>query len=197
MQTDEGRAQLLEAAERLFYGRGIRGVGMDDVRDASGLSLKRVYGYYPSKDRLVEAVLEHRDRRWRSALAAHVAAVEDPVDRILAVFDWLERWFSEPDFRGCAWINAAGEMGGTSPGIARQAREHKRAVADHLAGLVCDAGLPPGLADHLMLLAEGAMSLAAIEGDPGVARRAAAAARLLVEVSAPPDGTDPRPPGGP
>ena len=190
MQTDEGRGQLLQAAERLFYERGIRGVGMDEVRDASGLSLKRVYGYYPSKDRLVEAVLEARDRRWRGALAAHVAAVEDPVDRILAVFDWLGRWFAEPGFRGCAWINAAGEMGGTSPDIARLAQEHKRAVAEYLAGLVAEAGLPAALADHLMLLAEGAMSLAAIEGDAGAASRAAAAARVLLTAAGatPPEG---------
>jgi len=183
VQTDEGRVQLLEAAERLFYERGIRGVGMDEVRSASGLSLKRVYAYYPSKDRLVEAVLERRDRRWRGALAAHVEQAGDPVGRILAVFDWLGRWFSEPGFRGCAWINAAGELGGTSPVIARLAREHKRAVAAYLADLVAAAGLPPSLADHLMLLAEGAMSLAAIEGDPEAAHHAAAAARVLLEAA--------------
>lgn len=184
MQTDEGRARLLEAAERLFYERGIRGVGMDDVRGASGLSLKRLYAYYPSKERLVEAVLEGRDRRWRGSLAAYVERVEDPADRILAVFEWLERWFREPGFRGCAWINAAGEMGGTSPDIARQAREHKRAVAGYLATLVESAGLAGELADHLMLLAEGAMSLAAIEGDPDAARRAAGAARVLLQAAA-------------
>ena len=37
-----------------------------------------------------------------------------------------------------------------------------------------------------MLGAEGAMSLAAIEGDPGVALRAASAARVLLAAAGPP-----------
>jgi hypothetical protein len=32
----------------------------------------------------------------------------DPRQRIIAVFDWLQAWFSEPGFRGCAWINGYG-----------------------------------------------------------------------------------------
>jgi AcrR family transcriptional regulator len=41
---DEGpaRTRLLDAAEDLFYTRGIQSVGMDEIRDASGVSLKRL-----------------------------------------------------------------------------------------------------------------------------------------------------------
>jgi AcrR family transcriptional regulator len=177
---DEGRTRLLDAAERLFYARGIRAVGMDELCAESGLSLRRVYGYHPSKERLVEAFLERRDRRWRAALAEHVEAVEDPGDRVLAVFGWLERWFAEPGFRGCAWINAAGEMGGTSPVVTRLARAHTDAVRAYLGDLAAGAGLTPAAADHLMLLVEGAMSLAGIRGDPEPARQAARAARALL-----------------
>lgn len=174
-------ARLLDAAEELFYRRGVQAVGMDEIRAASGVPLKRLYQLYPSKERLVLAYLERRDTRWRGRLAAHVAGVEGPPEaRILAVFDWLGQWFAEPTFRGCAWINSFGELGGTSEAIAEQARSHKAAVRAQLAALVRAAGLPERLTDPLYLLMEGAMVTAAILDGPAAAAPARAAAATLI-----------------
>ncbi|MET9405139.1 TetR/AcrR family transcriptional regulator [Streptomyces sp. NPDC002935] len=173
--------QALDAAERLFYGRGIQAVGMDDIRGASGVSLKRLYQLFPAKEQLVEAYLERRDAQWRARLAEHVDGQREPERRILAVFDWLGLWFAEPDFRGCAWINSYGELGATSERVAAQVRAHKAAFRAYLAGLVSTAGLPPALGDHLFLLAEGAMVTAGITQSTEPAEQARAAARLLLD----------------
>src|SRR5687767_827251 len=53
--------QVVAAADRLFYERGIRTVGMDDIRDASGVSLKRLYRLFPAKEELAEEVLRRRE----------------------------------------------------------------------------------------------------------------------------------------
>ncbi|MGW3284943.1 TetR/AcrR family transcriptional regulator [Streptomyces sp. NPDC001002] len=180
MDSAVAREQALDAAEELFYGRGIQSVGMDDVRGASGLSLKRLYGLFPAKEQLVEAYLERRDVRWRGRLAAFVAEREDPEERVLAVFDWLEGWFGEDGFRGCAWINSYGELGATSARVTAQVRSHKREFRNYLAGLVADAGLPEALAGQLFLLAEGAMVSAGIQRSTEPAREAREAARLLL-----------------
>ncbi|HEX4364071.1 MAG TPA: TetR/AcrR family transcriptional regulator [Solirubrobacteraceae bacterium] len=174
------RARLLDAAEQLFYGRGIQAVGMDDVRSAAGLSLKRLYQLYPSKAALVQAYLDRRDVRWRGRLAEYVDVYEDPSERMLAVFDWLALWFNEPDFRGCAWINAFGELGTISLAVARQARDHKLAFRDYLRVLAADAGLDSERADQLWLLAEGAMVSAGILASPGLAQTAKSAAGQLL-----------------
>ncbi|MGD9695912.1 MAG: TetR/AcrR family transcriptional regulator [Thermoleophilia bacterium] len=192
MDDDRARSGILDAAEELYYGRGIRAVGMDELRARAGVSLKLLYRLYPSKEELVVAVLDRRDRAWRGRLAAHVAGASDPRERLLAVFDWLGLWFAEPGFRGCAWINSYGEMGATSPAIAARARDHKSRFRADLGGWVADAGLPPGLAEELLLLAEGAMVTAAIFGTPEPAARArAAAARLIDYESAQPGRTSP------
>ncbi|WP_327319894.1 TetR/AcrR family transcriptional regulator [Streptomyces sp. NBC_01235] len=180
MDSATAREQALDAAETLFYGRGVQSVGMDDVRAASRVSLKRLYQLFPAKEQLVEAYLERRDVCWRGRLAESVARQEDPRERILAVFDWLEGWFGEPDFRGCAWINAYGELGATSERVAHQVRAHKRAFRDYLGALVADAGLPPALTGPLFLLAEGAMVTAGINGGTAPAAEAREAARLLL-----------------
>ncbi|MBK6010014.1 TetR/AcrR family transcriptional regulator [Streptomyces sp. MBT53] len=180
MDSAVAREQALDAAEKLFYGRGIQAVGMDAVRTASGLSLKRLYQLFPAKDQLVEAYLERRDLRWRARLAEHVERHDDPRERIPAVFDWLEGWFGESDFRGCAWINSYGELGATSERVVAQVRAHKREFRDYLAALVADAGLPAVLTGQVFLLAEGAMVTAGITGSAEPAAEAREAVRSLL-----------------
>jgi AcrR family transcriptional regulator len=180
MDSAAARDRVLDAAERLFYARGVQRVGMDELRAASGVSLKRLYQLFPAKEQLVAAWLERRDERWRGRLAAYVSRRRDPRERIPAVFDWLEEWFGEEGFRGCAWINAHGELGAVSPLVAAQVRAHKEAFRDRLAALVEEAGLPAALTGPLFLLAEGAMVSAGVTGSARPAAEAREAARTLV-----------------
>ncbi|UZJ30315.1 TetR/AcrR family transcriptional regulator [Streptomyces endophytica] len=189
--------RILDAAEGLFYGRGIQAVGMDELRAAAGVSLKRLYQCFPAKRDLVEAYLRRRDARWRAALAEYVdARAGGPEGRVPAVFDWLAEWFAEPDFRGCAFLNSFGELGATSQEVARAAREHKRALVSYLDGLVSDL---PGefpvrqrslLAGQLALLVDGAISAAAVAGEAAAARQARAAAEVLLAAARSEGGSD-------
>lgn len=58
----------LAAADRLFYAKGIQAVGMDELRTASGISLKRLYKLFPCKDAIVEQFLLARHRTWAGRL---------------------------------------------------------------------------------------------------------------------------------
>ncbi|MFH8409879.1 TetR/AcrR family transcriptional regulator [Streptomyces sp. NPDC018019] len=183
MELGEARVRLLDAAGELFYARGVQAVGMDEIRAASGVSLKRLYQAFPSKHELVEAYLRHRDEHWRAALAEYVDVhAATPEDAPAAVFDWLHTWFTGPGFRGCAFINAFGELGAVSENVARAARDHKEAVHAYLTGLVrkLPADDPVTLAGQLALLLDGAITTATIGGDPDAALRAREAAVTLV-----------------
>jgi AcrR family transcriptional regulator len=180
-------ARVLSAADALFYQHGVQAVGMDRIRDASGVSLKRIYQCFPSKGALVEAYLRRRDRWARTALEEHVARHVGSDERLLAVFDWLHDWFDGPDFHGCAFINAFGELGADSQGVVDAVREHKAAVHQYLRDLAHETGAvePESLAAQLVLLLDGAMSTASITGSPTPARQARAAARTLLTGAAP------------
>ncbi|MEV0718503.1 TetR/AcrR family transcriptional regulator [Asanoa sp. NPDC050611] len=181
MDHTAAEVRLLDAADELFYERGIQAIGMDAIRQRSGVSLKRTYQLFPSKEHLVEAVLRRRDAAVRAEISAYTSARATPNERVLAVFDYLYDWFSQPDFRGCAFINSFAELGGASANVAEIVRAHKQAVADHLAALVAAADRPAPLAAQLLVLANGAMVTAAIVGSPEPARDARAAAQLLLE----------------
>lgn len=183
IDDSEARRSIVEAADRLFYARGVNSIGMDAVRAESGFALKRIYKLFPSKEDLVVAVLEHRSQRWDAGVAATVATASDPADRLLAVFDFLGAWFREDDFRGCAFINAYGELAAGSSRVAQAVRRQKESFNRYVEDLVGQVGGTPELAAQLALLAEGAQTSAAISGSPSAAEAAREAARILIDAS--------------
>lgn len=182
---DDTTAQeaVVRAADELFYTRGVQAVGMDAVRTAAGVSLKRIYSLFASKDELIVAVLRHRTTVWDEGLAAASERTTTARERILAIFDFLDAWFREPDFRGCAFINAHSELGPGSTAVANTVRDQKRTFQEYVARLVADVGAPPTLAPQLAILAEGAQTTAAIAGTPDAALQARSAAETLLDAA--------------
>jgi AcrR family transcriptional regulator len=180
MDQETAHTLVLDAADRLFYERGIRAVGMDQVRDESGVSLKRLYNMFPAKEQLAEAVLRRRDLAFQRALAQHLASQPDPRTRLLDVFDFLHDWFAEPDFRGCPFINAYGEMSTVSERVTSAVTDQKQAFAALLADLADQAGASPAVAEQLFILANGAMVAAAVLHTPEPARQARRVAEIVL-----------------
>ncbi|QUX27437.1 TetR/AcrR family transcriptional regulator [Nocardiopsis akebiae] len=183
MDNEEYRQQIVAAADRLYYTRGFSSVGMDQLRDAAGVSLRRLYQLFPSKDDIVMAVLRRRRRIWAEGLDEHVNAAGTPREKLLAVYAFLSDWFCEEDFRGCGFINAFAELGAVNSDVADIAREHKLSFQRYLGELVERIGVDPSLAAQLALLAEGAQTTAAITGQAEAADRAREAAEVLIDAA--------------
>ncbi len=133
--ADAQRA-ILDAADGLFYRRGIGGVAMSDVRDRSATSMRRLYTLYPSKHDLVTGWLQDRHDRWMrwftGAVDRHVAAGSDG---LMATLDALEEWVTGPDYRGCAFINSIAEAAEITDGHRAVIAAHKRDLIEHLTTL--------------------------------------------------------------
>jgi AcrR family transcriptional regulator len=173
--------RILETADRLFYGQGIRAVGVDTIAAAVGISKRTLYNYFPSKDDLIVAYLS---RRLRPAKASDLP----PAEQILGDFDRLERSFADGGFRGCPFVNAVAELkepGHAANAIARSFKEQRRYwFRDLLRRL--PVGDPDSLSMQLMLLVDGAIAAAVVRGDPKVARAAREAARVLLAAAVTP-----------
>jgi AcrR family transcriptional regulator len=164
--------KILAAADELFNGQGIRAVGVDGIAAHAGISKRTLYNYYPSKDVLVMAYLT---RRYYPVKPSD----RPPLDQILHVFDWLERWFAGTDFRGCPFVNAVAELGTAASKIAQDFKEQRRLWFREMLQRL-DAKDADALATQLSLLVEGAIATALVRGDPTVARPAKAAAQVLL-----------------
>ncbi|GAC1385051.1 MAG: TetR/AcrR family transcriptional regulator [Pseudarthrobacter sp.] len=181
------RAMIVAAVGPLFYARGFTAVGMAEVRTVTGVSLKRLYWLFPSKEDLIVEVLHSWRDAWEANLRAQVESTQVPRERLLAVFDLLAAWFTSEGFRGCAFINSFGELGGISARISAIVRGQKEEFQEYLGRVAADAGAPDMLAAQLAILAEGALTTAAIAGSPAPARQARAAAETLIDAALTPE----------
>lgn len=168
------RARILDTASRVFYERGTLAVGVNELAEAAGVSKVTLYRHFDSKDALVAAFLRRRSDRVSAWLRAAADAASGP-DKVLALFDALGEWFAEPAFRGCALVNGAIE----ARGIRSEAREiARRHLERHLELLEQLAG--EELARQLLVLVEGATTVAFVRGDPNAAQDAKAVAAVLL-----------------
>jgi len=176
------RERLLQAATELFYAEGVQSVGIDRVIERAGVAKASLYSTFGSKEELIRAYLEHRHEvilgRLRTAVAA---AGEDPVQRILAVFDAQAQLFYRPTFHGCAFTMAAAEAppGG---GIDLAAESYRADIRGLFAELSAQAGAPDPalLASQLQMLYDGASLAVKMDHDPDIAGPERAAAAALV-----------------
>jgi AcrR family transcriptional regulator len=179
------RERLLAAAEELFYEEGVHTVGIDRVIERAGVAKATLYSVFGSKDELVRAYLEQHNATWHGRLIDRVTArYAGPRERLLGVFDVLGERFTEPDFRGCAFVNASAEA---RPGsLVEHASDVARAwVVDLFADLARQAGVaePGPLARQLAMLYHGASLSARMDRDLTAAAAARAAAATLLDAA--------------
>ncbi|MFC6840740.1 TetR/AcrR family transcriptional regulator [Xanthomonas theicola] len=176
------QSALLDATERLVYAGGIHATGMDAIVNASGVARKTLYRHYSTKEALVEAALLRRDARWMRWFVAATSASDDPVERLLSCFDALRDWFGSSDFHGCAFLNAAGEIGDPGSRIRAVSHGHKRCLRDYLLELVTATGHPDSseLAEQFLILIDGAISVVLVLGGANAAGSAKHAARRFL-----------------
>jgi AcrR family transcriptional regulator len=134
LAVDDARTAVLATADALFYEHGIAAVPMADIRDQSGVSLRRLYTMFPHKSDLVTGWLEHRHESWiamfTNGIDQRLAIGEAAVD---AVFGSLTDWLVATDFRGCGFINTLAETGVVTDRHRGIIRHHKQTLIDLLA----------------------------------------------------------------
>jgi len=178
-----GARRILETASALFYDHGIRGVGVDTIAAASGVTKRTLYDRFGSKDELVACYLRARHDRWRADVVAAAEQATDPTERVLAPFDVLEAWGPSRSVRGCAFVNAYAELDDAGHAGRAVIDENKGWLREFFDGALATADVADraGLAVQLLVLHEGAMVAHAVDREPSAPRRARDAARVLID----------------
>ncbi|HEX7822079.1 MAG TPA: TetR/AcrR family transcriptional regulator [Sphingobium sp.] len=177
-------SKIFETARDLFYKRGIRAVGVDEIVCEAGVTKPSLYRAYKSKDDLVVACLEERSREDRAELDSAIAAAGPcPRDRLRAVARHFSDKIKCPEFRGCAISNVAVEMpesGHPGRAIVESCKTNLRALIGDLTRAL-DIAEPDALADGLILVIEGAMTSHHIFGSQGPALSLMSTCETLTE----------------
>jgi AcrR family transcriptional regulator len=162
---------MLSTARALFYADGVRGVGIDRIIAESGVAKATFYHHFATKDDLVCAYLEERSMAER-ALAERIRLDgTPPAAKIMALFDVIGEIGCRPDFRGCAFINAAAEYPDPAHPVRQVIAGHRRWFRELLMDLLTAAGHPDAepTAAMLAVLRDG-LVVGSDLGDPAEVR---------------------------
>jgi AcrR family transcriptional regulator len=178
------RERILDTAYELFSRHGIRAVGIDRIIADSGVAKMSLYRHFNSKEELVLAFLQERERRWTMEwlYAEASSRGDDGASRMLAIFDVFDEWFHDPDFEGCSFVNVLLEFDDKGHRIRKASTEHLATIRGLVRGFAEQAGVadPDGFSRQWHILMKGSI-VAAGYGDQLAARRAQALGRLLLE----------------
>jgi len=184
MKRAQKRAHLVETAVELFNRLGYHGAGIDRIIAEAGIAKTTLYRHFNSKEELIVAVLRRIDENQREKMREIVEREpRDPEEKILATFDFLDDWYRDEAFYGCAFISAASEYSERPGAVFQEAAMHKRLVVAYFEELARAAHIsnPQRFAEEINLLHEGATAIAHITGDAGAAFKAKEIAARLIE----------------
>ncbi len=185
VECKKGAGQrIFDTACELFYRRGIRAVGVEEIVSTAGVTKPSLYRSYASKDELVAACLEKfAEDSWTELDAALAAAGGDARSRLRAFVAHYSSKMSRPGFRGCPMSNTAVEFPEPDHSGRSLVEECKAEVRERLVGLTRQMPVrePEALADGLVLLIEGAYSTHQIFGTQGPAQALVRSADALIE----------------
>jgi AcrR family transcriptional regulator len=161
------KIRILETADVLFYGDGIRSVGIDRLISESSVTKATFYKHYGSKDRLILQYIEGRHLAEVAKLEALAEANPMPELALRAIVSAVVADIARPDFRGDAFLNAATEFAESNHPVRSVVLRHREWLTGFLAELFQDLGhrMPGDAADEFLLARDGAMT-GGYAGDP-------------------------------
>ncbi|GAA0783597.1 TetR/AcrR family transcriptional regulator [Roseibium denhamense] len=178
------RDRILDAANSLFYGEGIRAVSVDAIAEKAGLTKRTLYYHFKSKDDLIEAYLVSRDQPNLAAFQCWFEEAEgSAADKTFAIFNRVAENARHPKWKGCGFLRTVAELANMPghPAVAVGAA-HKKKFEDWLSDRFAEAGIEEAvdLARHTALLMDGAFSAMLTHRDPEYAEAAGEAAHRLI-----------------
>jgi haloalkane dehalogenase len=173
------RRKLIEAASLLLLEGGLRGVSIDRVAVAAGLTHGAVYKHFPSKEALLQAALGHAGSVFRRRLSGEGNSTDGLLD-----------WYLSADHRddvavGCAVAATAGDAAHADPAIRDAFEGELRA----LLRLFDDTPATDDSALARTALAVGGLTLARGINDQAFSDRLLAACRQFALGKDQPTGT--------
>lgn len=161
------RERLINTALDLFYCNGINSIGVNEVLKVSGVAKRTLYTHFNGKDELILAALEKRHHTFIDWLEQSLNQAHSDKDVISQLFLSLRSWFNGKEtalgqFRGCFFINTAGEFGDKSSAIFQSCTEHKHKVKQLIESKLSQKNKT--LIETIYLMHEGAITSAYMTG---------------------------------
>ncbi|MBX9710785.1 MAG: TetR/AcrR family transcriptional regulator [Xanthobacteraceae bacterium] len=184
MELESKKQAIVKQAFERFYEGGFHATGIDSVMADSGISKRTLYKYFPSKEDLIEAVLDYYGTVvTRELFDPVMKGSGSACERIVAFFDLRKAMIDKDPVRGCLGMKAAQEYVGKHKGIAGHGRNAARIVEQNFVKLCEETGFskPNELGRQLSILFQGAVLVSQVLGESSSFDLAKEAAKVLLD----------------
>lgn len=152
-QASRPRERIIETANRLFFRQGYCLTGVNQIISESGVAKASFYSHFPSKEDLAIVWLRQREESWIEQFKERTAQQPSTDQRIAAMYSMWYDQIREEGYRGCGFINMAGEFSDEESPVRAFVRDHKNRVRQLVANNVlheCRLMMKPGDFDELV-----------------------------------------------
>jgi AcrR family transcriptional regulator len=129
----ERQESILKAACGVFVRDGFHSASMKDICEAAGMSPGSLYRYYPSKEALIEALIESDRARWLAAMES-LPVTEGLLPALEALAEIGLRDLEDRGFLNL-WVETAAEAARNGR-VANRLGESYRVLQGRLAGII-------------------------------------------------------------
>lgn len=116
---------IVETASNLFYKNGYNLTGINEIIKEAGIAKATLYSHFKSKDDLCIAYLQHKNSTFLKDITAFTQKAPKGKKQVLAIFDFLSKFFVDKDFNGCWCINTVSEIPRESTKILEEIQNQK------------------------------------------------------------------------
>ncbi|MGC3943274.1 MAG: TetR/AcrR family transcriptional regulator [Chryseolinea sp.] len=159
--------KILDTAGRLFYAQGYSNTGINQVIEEADIAKASLYKHFETKEDILVAYVQRTHELWFTRLRAAIDKVEDPKEKLLAIFDHHIERQKVREFGGCPFIKANDEAGSSDPRVLAEIQLAKQHSKKFIKALVAKSGHKQLLTDQeltetIFLALEGAIATASV-----------------------------------
>nr|WP_068886653.1 TetR/AcrR family transcriptional regulator [Pedobacter panaciterrae] len=163
-KAEKTKQFILETAAPLYNEKGISGVSIDDILEASKLTKGCLYGHFENKEDLSEQVIDLSLKKISEKLRAEMLKGKTAKGKVFSFIDFHKNPLQTYITGGCPIFNAAVEADDNYPDIKQKVAKVFRVGQEEITA-VLQEGIDNGeFSDHLDPVVFAFKMVAAIEG---------------------------------
>lgn len=138
MKHSEIKQNIIETASSLFYKNGYNSTGINQIISDAGIAKATLYSHFKSKEDICLAYLKHKNNTFLTDITSFCNSKQKGTQQILAIFDFLHKFFKGNDFNGCWCIKTIAEIPINNVRIRKEIQLQKKSFIKLIANLIAD-----------------------------------------------------------
>ena len=132
------RHTIIETASSLFYKNGYNSTGINEIIAEAGIAKATLYNHFKSKEAICISYLQYKNDSFLKDIESFCKSKSKGKAQLIALFDFLELFYKDPEFNGCWCIKTIAEIPIDDVNIREEIQKEKKAFIIFIEALVLE-----------------------------------------------------------